>query len=1466
MKPFLSLFLALTLVLSPLSSAGVFAAETEAYSDAVDASEVIVANDEEETLPTPTVEETEKNKISDEEKEESNQVSSDSGKEEEGDQVSADSGKEEEGDQVSSDSEKEEEEKGDISPEGENNEDDSSEELKKTEDDTVDSPQITSGEMPLDSMPMLLSGDDAENVGNNAANIHILKEDGTEYKMFTISDSTAVLQGDQIAITITTNNTSYSKLYFGSPSDTEKSPVWSGTQNQNGGWTFSFTIDATKGGTNVPVALYVASSDTWSSKVLTMTIPDMGYVAPGTGESDSDDSGKEENPPVTVKEDEIKAIYADHEANGTKAGNDYSMFKIAKSTAKVNGDQIEIMLSVSPASSGKFTYDAIYIGSKDDEVKEPLVMGVVNEDSGLQNYTFSVPLSAQGTEVTFVPRSASKGTFSTSSVLALTIPDLGAKTDPDAPGEEEKPDPDPFDSEITSLEVVKDSDGAAFTMFKITEYSLSNDGENLTITLSTTSKSFNKLYFGSIEDNPKTPVITGTPYNETGWTFTFTLPATMKNTRIPVLLGYVDESKGTDGWYVNSTGAYSLYLAIPDVEVSGPTPDPAPEADIDYKTGGSNLTIKDITILSSTAALSADGTLVNCTVTLSGTDYDKIYFGDRMDTTKEPVVYGVSDGTNMIFTYSVPADKQGMYILFTPGKSNGSWYTTQDLFISVPNINRTFDLDSYRDGVYNIYGNATTYNHIGQSGANPIDKGSTLTIQSDTITLTWITRSNVDKIYIGDVADGEEQKEAKAIYGTKVDESDPFSYTKFVVVLPKAAIGGTVPYVQHTTASGWSTKQYQLSIGEFIEYAGEAEKPEEPEEPDPTPTPAPNPGTSLEDGIYNVPTVETGEAMFRVVNCQLISKNGQLVAQIALSGTGYDYLYMGTKKEAYVADSSKWIPYTVKDVLNNETGEIESKYVYEIPVSALDTPLKVASRSAKYVSQGKGEDAWIDRTITISSEGIKKTGDLPTEPENSDPTPTDPTPIIPPVIDSGNNGGTTKPSGNDGKADEESKYESDLSGSTSAVDSSTGLPDGVYTPDSFSWSGGTGRVKISCNKITVKNGQAYATIVFSSSSYAYVKANGRTYYGTVSGGSTSFTIPVALNKNNKILGMTTKMTATHEIEYNIYIYLAAAAKADGTGNGTNSDVVIGAGQSNNDKLDEEAPQIIGLTYESETKLEYAQYLKIYHYQDGITLLEVDMTSDTVRDSDRTESVDKDAVEEKEKAENKKDTDTSVETEEGTIELTETDEEKVAELYMGNVVKYLIVPEGTEIPVGLEKEVVIIDLPVDKTYVASQEVLDTMDKLEVLDTICAVGFEKDDCTNEKVVKAMEDGDISFAGTFDKIDYKALLRAQCNLSILPSEILPHEEEDTEEQELKEKEDTEDTTEEQKLSLEEQTDRLQEIAEHHAMLWIPMVIDRSADETTELGQYEWIKLYGAIFQCEDETTKLFDQAVAAFEEGDN
>ena len=52
-----------------------------------------------------------------------------------------------------------------------------------------------------------------------------------------------------------------------------------------------------------------------------------------------------------------------------------------------------------------------------------------------------------------------------------------------------------------------------------------------------------------------------------------------------------------------------------------------------------------------------------------------------------------------------------------------------------------------------------------------------------------------------------------------------------------------------------------------------------------------------------------------------------------------------------------------------------------------------------------------------------------------------------------NNGNTGNNTTNNGKPDKESKYESDLNKSTARVNSATGLKDGVYTPDSFSWSG-----------------------------------------------------------------------------------------------------------------------------------------------------------------------------------------------------------------------------------------------------------------------------------------------------------------------------------------------------------------------------------------------------------------------------
>lgn len=723
---------------------------------------------------------------------------------------------------------------------------------------------------------------------------------------------------------------------------------------------------------------------------------------------------------------------------------------------------------------------------------------------------------------------------------------------------------------------------------------------------------------------------------------------------------------------------------------------------------------------------------------------------------------------------------------------------------------------------------------------------------------------------------------ASVIEGTKDEEG---AWT-FHFNVPKEKAGQTIPVsLRKSKDQTWYDKQY---LWMYIPNPGETST------PDPVPNPNPAPEVNVANGIYSMDVVSSS-SMFKVVDCILTAKDGKMSAVLTLSGTGYGYLYMGTKEEAASADQSSWIPYQVNE---------EGKYTYTVPVEALDKELAVAAYSIK-----KG--IWYDRTLTFQSETMKKIADLNSTDSNN-------------KGDSGNTGnngntgnsGTTggsnntgntgtnnsafpggsvpgtnsgKTDGNDGKADNVSKYESDTSGSTSHVDSGTTLKDGVYTPDRFTWSGGTGKVQITCNKVTIQNGQAYATLVFSSDHYQYVKANGNKYYTTKGGGSATAVIPVALNQNNKIIGMTDKMSVAHEIEYTIFIYLAAA-NGGASANGTE------ASSSSNQKLDEKAPEIIGLEYQSETKLDYAEYFKIYHYDQGIVLLEIDMTKDTVRDPEKAEdkkseadnsdseksskkkvaSVTINRSEDAKSADTKKsDTDSKSDSsaeESATQDNNGTSEQDLAaELYKGNVVKYLIVPEDVEVPVGLEQDMIIVKKPVDHTYAESDEILHMMKDLDLLDNVAAVGMKSKDCTVSEIADKMKakDGEknaeVAYAGTADKLKLKNLVKSEVNLALFTGDILPREDseenanaaKDTDKKEDKDSKDAKET-----LTVEEQTEQFEELTEKLAMLGIPVLVDRSSEEKTELGKQEWIKVYGVLYGCEELTNEKFDAAVAAAE----
>ena len=1704
---------------------------------------------------------------------------------------------------------------------------------------------------------------------------------------------------EEYLVTVYTDSTVYDQLYVGKKEDTEKTPVVEGKKSPNGQYIFQFAVSEEKLGSKLQIVPGVKASGEWYTKedVFCQVPEKTQHVSENEKTEDTktvvqEDTQKEEEKPAVASENNstaenvIKAVYAT-EAGGNKAGTDYTMFKIAKSSAKLNGDQIDIEIYVSPASNGSFTYDALYIGRWDDETKEPLVMGEVDTELNLEKFAFSVPAEKNGQEVIFVPRNGRTQKFS-SSKIALKLPTLGSTdTDPEpttAPSvpdgskvensitaekadgsaftmfnvekstatvhgeninielylkanasgkfsytgiylgskeDEEKtpviegtinednnqvykfsiplskagtklqfvpikangtffsradlyltipefkdngenpeptteptetPDPDVTPSDTSKAQVIK-ADGTEFGMFQISTFEAKVNGDKIDLTVETTNKSFDKLYLGKNSDENKTPVISGTQDNGV-WRFSFSVDKSLTGKAIPVVLG-----KPNGNWYSNQ----QLYLVVP--EVKGSEDVELPEAGVTVEQGGTAATLNGFKVVSSSAKLSGDQ--VTVTFTVDGTIYDRIYLGKKDDSTKEPVVQGTQKDDQTTFTFQVSADQQGICVPITPGRTNGGWLNSgRNLFIKIPNVGKTFDAATYPNGIYDAYGNAHTQNSVFN-----IEDDSTITVKGDEVTVTLYSGStSYDKMYIGKVGDSDEAKDANAVEGKLLGESDPSrpEYRVYTFSLKKSQLGTKVPFVLHNAkgTAKWLTKQDYLEIPQFMTKIGEipedftyrkanitnkakdfiingeksyytvtsgalghlviatdstdynrmylgtreeisqaiksgnggnylslwkldnesygfihdgftneitgktmsyvlystktgkwsegtytltipspgemteactdvgevispvesyndpykdAKAPDIDTKPTETPTPAPSNVPS--DGIYST-TAETGASMFKVVGVKLTVKNGKMSAVITLSGEGYDYLYMGTATDA-ATHTGNWIKYSGSAAYTLD-GETKTGRTYEIPVSALDTPLTIASHSER-------QKKWYDRTVTISSKNLKKTGDIPAEGTPADgiystsavtgaamfkvvgtkltvkngkmtalitlsgigydylymgtgadaanhtdqwikykgtatytldgEIKTGRTYEIPvaaldkPITvashseshkkwydrtitfsskdlkkigdvsiggngnsgstDNGTTGGNGSTNGSnnttgntttkvDTKPDTESKYESDTSGSTKAVNSKTKLKDGVYKPDKFSWSGGSGRVNITCDKVTIKNGQALATIVFSSSAYQYVKANGKKYLPTHTGGKSIFVIPVELNKNNSIIGMTTKMSTAHEITYSILVYLSAADEA-GDGSVSADGSSSGRNFGSNEKLDEKAPDIIGLEYKSETKLDYAKYFKIYHYDKDVTLLEIDMTKDTDKDPEKLkeETATKDSEKTSTKTDSKKnnksgkkkavkiaikrdnedskksDTQSITYNDEGEA-VVQTQEEIIADLYKANVVKYLIVPEDSdvELPVGIEKEMIVIHLPVKHAYVDSEESLNTMDDLKLLKKIAAVGYDQDETDIEAVNKALEKEDMVYAGSADDLKFREIVKNKIDLAIVSSEILPGSETEKAVKEGKDGKTTKtdstdkktvDTTKKKDSktvndvtgdSETEATSVLDDLADNFATLGIPLIIDRSADEKSELAKAEWLKVYGAVFGCSKKTDQLYNKAVKA------
>ena len=171
-------------------------------------------------------------------------------------------------------------------------------------------------------------------------------------------------------------------------------------------------------------------------------------------------------------------------------------------------------------------------------------------------------------------------------------------------------------------------------------------------------------------------------------------------------------------------------------------------------------------------------------------------------------------------------------------------------------------------------------------------------------------------------------------------------------------------------------------------------------------------------------------------------------------------------------------------------------------------------------------------------------------------------------------------------------------------------------------------------------------------------------------------------------------------------------------------------------------------------------------------------------------------------------------------------------------RYLIVPEDKEVPQNLEKEipggdipdskVVVLKRPVKDIYLVASSAMDAFSELDGLGAIAFSGQKEDGWYIEAAKEAMANGDILYAGKYNKPDYELIVSKNCTLAI-ENMMISHS---------------------------------PEVIEKLDDFGIPVMIEYSSYESHPLGRVEWVKFYGALLGKEEEAEEIFEEQMAILE----
>ena len=283
-------------------------------------------------------------------------------------------------------------------------------------------------------------------------------------------------------------------------------------------------------------------------------------------------------------------------------------------------------------------------------------------------------------------------------------------------------------------------------------------------------------------------------------------------------------------------------------------------------------------------------------------------------------------------------------------------------------------------------------------------------------------------------------------------------------------------------------------------------------------------GRDIEDGTYEI-TVRSSSRFFRILSAELTVTGDDMEARLTLSSGSYLLLYMGSGDEAAAAPFEDYL----------QVEKDDGWHIVTVPVRALNTGIDCAAYS-------KRKKKWYNRQILFEAASLPKEALQVELPDYE---------LIGEAVEAyAEQAGTT--------AEElTGQMEAEDSGSASAAGAETAqeeaseetlfsgpegmeidLPDGEYSID-VTLVGGSGRASVSSpTMLIVKDGCAYARLLWSSSYYDYMFVGGEKYLNEAQeGASASFTIPVyVMDTEMPVIADSTAMGDPVAVDYDLTFY------------------------------------------------------------------------------------------------------------------------------------------------------------------------------------------------------------------------------------------------------------------------------------------------------------------------------------------